>query len=89
MLCTPAHCNVTPSESTVQLFIRENDCSSHVTGEQSSSPPDSSLVDSVHLGAISISEGYHTTVWRVHRANKLHHSESETKATCETKVRKS
>lgn len=38
MLCTPAHCNRTPSESMVQLFIRENDCGSHVTGDQTSSP---------------------------------------------------
>lgn len=44
---TPAHCNETPSESTIQLFIRENDGSSNVTGERTCSPPDRSSDHSV------------------------------------------
>lgn len=64
-LYTPAHCNETPSESTVQLFIRENDCSSNVTGERTSSPPDNSLDHSVpsEFRVISISDERHTAMF--------------------------
>lgn len=46
-LYTTAHCNEMPLKSTVQLFIRENDCSSNITGERTNPPLDNSPDHSV------------------------------------------